>query len=197
MIQEKMVGDLLYHLDTNGSVGLEGIPVALLRELLQVLTEPLPSLTSSPGPWGGARALEGSQWDAHLQEGLEGGPGEPQACQSNPGAGECHGAARCGVPSDSTGQPGASPASTGLGRSCLTNPISFSNPVICCLVDEGNMDVSVCTSVKPLASFSTASSRRNWLLTAWISECCLLGKKLADGSRSGEWSFIDGLSICQ
>lgn len=66
-----MVGDLLHHLDTNGSVGLEGIqvglegiPLALLRELLQVLTEPPPIIYQQswppgevPGHWRGVSGM--------------------------------------------------------------------------------------------------------------------------------------------
>lgn len=41
IIQEEIVNDLLHHLDTNKSVGPDGIHPKVLRELSEVITEPL------------------------------------------------------------------------------------------------------------------------------------------------------------
>ncbi|KFQ97683.1 hypothetical protein Y956_12749, partial [Nipponia nippon] len=40
-IQGEMVSDLLHHLDTQKSMGLDGIHPGVLRELAEVLTKPL------------------------------------------------------------------------------------------------------------------------------------------------------------
>jgi len=47
-IQREMVSDLLHHLDTHKSMGLNGIHLRVLKELTEVLTMPL-SISSSPG----------------------------------------------------------------------------------------------------------------------------------------------------
>ncbi|KFV60665.1 hypothetical protein N341_04587, partial [Tyto alba] len=41
IIQSEMVSNLLYHLDTHRSMGLDGIHPRVLRELAEVLTKPL------------------------------------------------------------------------------------------------------------------------------------------------------------
>ncbi|KFW84296.1 hypothetical protein N336_05568, partial [Phalacrocorax carbo] len=41
MIEGEMVSDLLHHLDTHKSMGLDRIHPGVLRELVEVLTEPL------------------------------------------------------------------------------------------------------------------------------------------------------------
>ncbi|KFV50858.1 hypothetical protein N328_12513, partial [Gavia stellata] len=43
-IQGKMVSDLLHHLDTHKSMGPDGIHPRALRELAEVLTEPLSNI---------------------------------------------------------------------------------------------------------------------------------------------------------
>ncbi|XP_074998798.1 TBC1 domain family member 7 isoform X1 [Calonectris borealis] len=48
IIQGEMVSDLLHHLDTHKSVGLDGIHPRVLRELVEVLTKPLSILYQQP-----------------------------------------------------------------------------------------------------------------------------------------------------
>ena len=80
---------MLLHLDARKSMGSDGIPPRLLMELAEVLTKPLS--ISCQLSWLSSR-LVASKCDAHLQEGPEGGSKELQACQSDLGAGEAHGA---------------------------------------------------------------------------------------------------------
>ncbi|KFW89292.1 hypothetical protein N336_06247, partial [Phalacrocorax carbo] len=42
IIQGEMVSDLLHHLDTHKSMGPDGIHPKVLKELVEVLTQPLP-----------------------------------------------------------------------------------------------------------------------------------------------------------
>jgi len=42
IIRGEMISDLLHHLDTHKSMGLDGIYPRVLRELVEVLTKPLP-----------------------------------------------------------------------------------------------------------------------------------------------------------
>jgi len=44
IIQGEIVSDLLHHLDTHKSMGLDGIYQRVLRELVELLTKPLPSV---------------------------------------------------------------------------------------------------------------------------------------------------------
>ncbi|TRZ26450.1 hypothetical protein HGM15179_000607 [Zosterops borbonicus] len=127
-----MVGDLLHHLDTNGSLGMDGIHLGLLRELVEVLTGPLSIIYQQswptgqvPGNWRSVNVMpiDKKGWKR---------PREPQVCQCDIGAGEGHGAAHQDVPSDThTGHPGVRPSQHRFrkDRSCLTNLISFSDQV--------------------------------------------------------------------
>lgn len=108
---------------------------------------------------GGPSWLELSKCDAHVPEGLEGQSGGPQACQSDLGAGEAHGAdhPECHHQHAQHNQ-GTRPSQQGFrkGRSCLTNWISFYDKVTHC-IDEGKRLwlLNVWTSVKSLMLFLT------------------------------------------
>ena len=80
-IQEETVRDLLLQLDCHKSMGPDEIHPRLLRELAEEIAEPLSiiyqrSLLTGEVPG----RLEACQCDSHLQEGLQGGSGELQAC---------------------------------------------------------------------------------------------------------------------
>ena len=71
-IQEETVRDLLLQLDCHNSMGPDEIHPRVLRELAEVIAEPLSIIYQ--------RSLLTCQCDSHLQEGLQGGSGELQAC---------------------------------------------------------------------------------------------------------------------
>ncbi|KAK4824370.1 hypothetical protein QYF61_014030 [Mycteria americana] len=79
-----MVSDLLHHLDTHKSMGLDGIHPRVLRELAEVLTtfNPLSAVLANRG---GPTGLEFSKCDAHLQEWLDLGNYRPVSLTSVPG----------------------------------------------------------------------------------------------------------------
>jgi len=115
IIQGEMVSNLLHHLDTQKSMGPNGIHPSVLRELAEVLTKPFSIIYQQswitrqvPVDWTLAR-------DAHLQERLKGGSGELQACQSDLGAWEGYGADhfKCHHTAH-TGQPGDQAQSAGV-----------------------------------------------------------------------------------
>jgi len=89
--------------------------------------------------WGGPSRLEVSKYDAHLQEGPEGGLRELQACQSDLGAGKVTeqtilSASTQHAQDNQMIRP--SPHGFMKGRSCLTSLISFYEK-LALLVDEG------------------------------------------------------------
>jgi len=86
-IQEEMVSDLLHHLDAHKSMGLDEVCPRVLRELVEVLTQPL-SIIYQQSWLTREVPVDWRLTNAYLQEGLEGGSGELQACQSDVGAGE-------------------------------------------------------------------------------------------------------------
>jgi len=90
VIDEEMVSDLLHHLDTHKSMGLDGIPPRGLRELVEVLTKPLSIIYQQS--WLTGEVPVHSKCDTHLQEGPKGGSGELRASQSDLGAREGCGA---------------------------------------------------------------------------------------------------------
>lgn len=90
IIQEEMVSDLQHHSDIQKSVGPDAILLRVLRELVEVLIEPL-SITYQPSWLAGEFPLTGYH-DIHLQEEQEGGCRELQACQSGLCTEEHHGA---------------------------------------------------------------------------------------------------------
>ncbi|GAB0179916.1 mitochondrial enolase superfamily member 1 [Grus japonensis] len=135
-----MVSDLLHHLDTHRPMGPDGIHPGVLRELAEVLTKPLSIISQQswltrevPVDWRLANMT------AHLQEGLEGGSGELQACPSDLGAGKVvEQTILSAIIRHVQDNQAIRPSQHGFtkGRSCLTNLISFYNKVTH-LVDEG------------------------------------------------------------
>ncbi|GAB0180903.1 mitochondrial enolase superfamily member 1 [Grus japonensis] len=72
-----MVSDLLHHLDTHKSMGLDGIRSGVPRELVEVLTEPL-SITSHPSWLAGEVPVVWRLANVSViyQKGQKGGPGK-------------------------------------------------------------------------------------------------------------------------
>ncbi|GAB0177258.1 mitochondrial enolase superfamily member 1 [Grus japonensis] len=131
-----MVSALLHHLDTHKSMGPDGIHPGVLRELAEVLTEPLSIIYQQPWLTG-----EVSKCDTHLQEGPEGGPGELQACQSDLSVEEVmEQILLSAITQHIQDNQALTPSQHGFmkGRSCLTNLISFYDKVTP-LVDEGKV----------------------------------------------------------
>jgi len=134
-IQGEMVSDLLYHIDTHKSMGLDGIHPVVLKELADVLAKPYSIICQQswltgevPVDWSLANVTpiykKGQKEDRSR---------ELQACQSDLSAGKGYGADYpecCHV--THTGQQGDQAQSEygfTKGRSCLTNPISFYDKV--------------------------------------------------------------------
>jgi len=82
-IQEEQAKDLLCHLDTHKSLGLDGIHPRVLREVAEELAKPLSIIYQQSCLIG---KVPGDY------EGLEGGSWELQACQPDLAAGEGYGA---------------------------------------------------------------------------------------------------------
>ncbi|PKU43522.1 hypothetical protein llap_6178 [Limosa lapponica baueri] len=81
-----MVSELLHHLDTQNSMGLDGIHPRVLKELAEVLTKPtFHHLSLVLANQRGPSRLEGSKSDTHLQEGPQGGNYRSVSLTSVPG----------------------------------------------------------------------------------------------------------------
>ncbi|KAK4823249.1 hypothetical protein QYF61_000216 [Mycteria americana] len=135
IIQEEALKDLIHHLDTHKSMGLDGIHPRVLRELVGELIKSL-SIIYRQFWLTGEVPDDGKlcQCDAHLQEGPEGGSRELQACQPDLGTRENYGAVHHECTQQAcAGQPGDEFMK---GRCCLTNLIPFYEQVTH-LVDEG------------------------------------------------------------
>ncbi|GAB0203339.1 mitochondrial enolase superfamily member 1 [Grus japonensis] len=140
MIQEEAVNDLLRHLDTHKSMGLDGIHPRVLRELVEELAKPLSIIYQQswltgevPDDWRLANVMP------IYKKGWKEDPGNyrPVSLTSVPGK-----IMEQFILSALTRQvqdnQGIRPSQHGFmkGRSCLTNLISFYDQVTC-LVDEG------------------------------------------------------------
>jgi len=90
IIEGEMVSDLPHHTDTPKSMGPDGIHSMAPRELVEVLTKPLSIIYQQSRLTG--EVTVGWKCDAHLQQGLQGGFRELQACQSDLSAREGYGA---------------------------------------------------------------------------------------------------------
>ncbi|KAK4827789.1 hypothetical protein QYF61_021742 [Mycteria americana] len=147
IIQGEMVSNLLHHLDTHKSMGLDGIHPRVLRELAEVLTKPLSIIYQQswltgevPVDWGLANVTP--VYKKGQKEDL--GNYKPVSLTS--------------VLGKDNKVIGPSQHGFMKGRSCLTNVISFYDKVTR-LVDEGKaVDV---VYLDPLTPFPTAFS---WLL---------------------------------
>ncbi|GAB0179914.1 mitochondrial enolase superfamily member 1 [Grus japonensis] len=182
-----MVSDLLHHLDTHRPMGPDGIHPGVLRELAEVLTKPLSIISQQswltrevPVDWRLANMT------AHLQEGLEGGSGELQACPSDLGVGKIiEDIILSAIIRHIQDNQVIRPSQYGFmkGKVCLTNLIPFYDKMIH-LVDEGKA-VNVV-----YADFSKAFDT--------ISHSILLEKSTAHGldRRMLCWvkNWLDGLA---
>ncbi|PKU29724.1 rna-directed dna polymerase from mobile element jockey- hypothetical protein [Limosa lapponica baueri] len=112
-----MVRDLIQHLDIDKSMGLDGIH---MRELEEVLTEPLSIIFQQSWQTGEAPVRK---CDIHPEGGLEGGSRELQACQSDLGAWEGYKTFRSAIMRHMKDNQAIGPSKHGFlkGRSCLTN----------------------------------------------------------------------------
>ncbi|PKU38153.1 rna-directed dna polymerase from mobile element jockey-like [Limosa lapponica baueri] len=120
--------------------GKAGWPPNQDAEAVEMFYKQLGEVSAGLANWGGPNRLEATKCDAYPQEGLEGGYGELQACQSDLGAWESHGTdhperhyvAYEGQLSDQA------QSQNGFikRRSCLTNLI-FSYDKLTCLLDKG------------------------------------------------------------
>ena len=90
LILGKIFSVLLHHLHTHKSMASEDIQPRVLREQVEVLTKPLSIIYQQS--WLTGEVTVGWKCDAHLQQGLQGGFRELQACQSDLSAREGYGA---------------------------------------------------------------------------------------------------------
>lgn len=91
---EETVSNLLSCLDPHKSMRLDWIPMKVLRgwsKSRRACQITLHHLSSVLVNCGGSKQLEVSHHDVHVPEGLEGGSGQLQACQPDPGAREGYG----------------------------------------------------------------------------------------------------------
>ncbi|PKU35037.1 rna-directed dna polymerase from mobile element jockey-like [Limosa lapponica baueri] len=138
IIKGEMVSDLLYPLDVHKSMGPDGIHPRVLRELAEVFAKPLSIIYQQS--WLTGEVL--LHCDTHLQEGLEGGSRELQACQPDLGSREGYRAAHLLILRAITQHvqdkrvTRSSQHEFMKGRSSLTNLISFYDKVTY-LVDKG------------------------------------------------------------
>ena len=70
-----MASDLLLHSDTARAVGLDGTQPRVLRELVEVLTEPLSIIDQQPWQTGEAQQTGVSQCDTIYRKGWKEDPG--------------------------------------------------------------------------------------------------------------------------
>ncbi|KAK4830258.1 hypothetical protein QYF61_009351 [Mycteria americana] len=147
-IQGKMVSDLLHHLDTCKSMGLDGIHPRVLRKLVEVLTKPLSILYQQSWLIGEVSvdwrlANVTPIYRKGLKEDL--GNYRPVSLTSVPGKIMEH-IILSAITQHVQDNQGIRPSQHGFrkGRSCLTNLISFCDKVTH-LVDEGKAvdDVSL------------------------------------------------------
>ncbi|GAB0207364.1 mitochondrial enolase superfamily member 1, partial [Grus japonensis] len=140
IIQEEAVNDLLHHLDTHKSMGLDGIHLRVLRELVEVLTKPLSIIYQQswltgevPDDWRLANVTP------IYKKGQKEDPGtyRPVSLTSVPGK-IMERFILSALTRHVQDNQGIRPSQHGFmkGRSCLTNLISFYDKVTH-LVDEG------------------------------------------------------------
>ncbi|GAB0193303.1 mitochondrial enolase superfamily member 1 [Grus japonensis] len=166
-----MVSDLLHHLDTHKSMGPDGIHPRVLRELVEVLTKPLPIIYQQfwltkqvHVDWKLANVMpihkKGRKEDL--------GNYRPVSLTLVPGK-VMEQIILSAIMWHVQDNQAIRPSQHGFmkGRSCLTNLISVYD-MVTRLVDEGKaVDVSTWTLVKPLTPFPTVFSEGSWLLMAW------------------------------
>jgi len=140
VIQEERVSDLIQHLDTRKSMGLDGVHPRVLRELAEVLTKPLPIIYQQscltgevPVDWRLANVT------TIYKKGWKEEPGNCKPVSLTSVLGKIM---KWFILSAFTrhvqDNRGLRPSQHGFtkGKSCLTNLISFYDQVTC-LVDEG------------------------------------------------------------
>ncbi|GAB0175731.1 mitochondrial enolase superfamily member 1 [Grus japonensis] len=193
--QGEMVSNLLHHLRTYKSMGLDGIHPRVLRELVEMLAKPLSSIYQQswltgevPVDWRLASVTP------IYKKGWKEDPGnyKPVSLTSVPGK-VMEQIISSAITRHIQDNQVIRPSQRGFmkGRSCLTNLIFYDK--VTCLVDERKamdviyLDFSKAFDIVSQGSSSPVETGCSWLGQAYSS----LGKKLAGwpGPKScGEWS---------
>ncbi|KAK4811175.1 hypothetical protein QYF61_019806 [Mycteria americana] len=175
IIQGEMVNDLLHHLDTHKSMGLDGIHPRVLKELAEVFTKPLSIIYQQSWLTGDVPV----DWRLANKKGRKEDPGNyrPVSLTSVPGK-LMEQIILSALTRHVENNQGIKPSQHGFrkGRSCLTNLISFYDKVTR-LVDEGKaVDVVYLDFSKAFDTISHSILLEN-LAAHGLDRCTLLWVK--------------------